>query len=293
MAQTQIYYIGTSHIKEIRHGASISYGWGSYGSWTNFKNPVPKSDKKVKYNKTSKNKINTKKGRYGGAGGVTRLGTTIPATATRYIDGVARTVDVRYHTRGYIVYQRTSDLKSEEKMLKRTFTNSIPYQYRLQYKDKQILDTAYCEYIDGVEYVYFGDQYYDWETKTWIDTEGHLPHPTTCSLTFSDCRRNFDSKANNSDGRDNSGSYVLSNVRANIMTLELEWTGLTEDEGIDLLNTLNPEKNKKGNYPYLIVQLRNPTTGRAANRTFCAGERKIEKYPNGMYSSISVTLTEV
>ena len=158
MAETQIYFIGTSKIKEIRKGGNVTFYWGNYSSWRNFKSPVAASSKKVKYNKKTKNKAGSKK--LGGNGGVTKLGTTIPATAQRTISGVERTCDVRYYQRGYTIYTRTSKLKKQNKMLKKTFTSSKPYQYRLQYKDKAVLDKNYSEYVDGVEYIFFADHYY-------------------------------------------------------------------------------------------------------------------------------------
>lgn len=292
MAQSQILYIATSKKKEIRQGAAVTkWEWGSYGKWTNFKSPKAASNTKVAYNAKTKNTPNTANGKVGGTGGKTVLGTWIPATVTRTISGVERSCAVRYHQRGYIQYQRPAKLKKKKKMQKITYTNAKPLQYLLQYQDKPILEAAYSQYVDGKEYVYF-DTYY-WDGATRKTTKGHLPHPTTCTMAYSDCRRNFESNTNNSDGRDNSGSYMLSNVRANIMTLTLEWTGLKESEGIDLLNTLNPEKNSKGNYPYLIVQYRDPQTGKYRNGTFFAEERSVEKYPNGYFKSIGVTLTEV
>lgn len=294
MVQTQIFYIATSKVKEIRKGASVSFEWGSKGPWTKFKSPVASSLKKVAYNKKTKNKIGSS--RYGGAGGVTKLGTYIPATAERTIAGVSRTCDVRYYQRGYTIYNRTSALKSQHKMQKVAYTSTKPYQYRLQYKDKAVLDAEYSEYIDGMEYIFFAEKYWglnENDEEVEIDSPGCIRHPSSCSLSYSDCRRNFTSNANNNDNRDNKGSYVLSNVRANIVTMSLEWTGLDENEGIDLLNTLNPTKDTSGNYPYLIVQYLDPTTGAYKNGTFFAGERAVEKYPNGKFKKISVTLTEV
>lgn len=289
MAQTQIFYIGTSKIKEIRTGGSVTFDWGNYGNWTTFKNPTAQSKKKVTYNKTSKNKAGSSA--LGGNGGVTVNGTVIPATATRTIAGVERTVQVRYYKRGYTKYTRTSALKSQKKMYKTTYTTTHPYQYRLQYKDKPITTASYSQYIDGMDYIYFADHYYnDGEEVT---TTGHILHPIECDVTYSDVRRNFESSANNSDGRDNYGSYVLSNVRANVVSLNLKWTGLTEEQGADLLDTLNPSKDTTGKYNYVVVQYRDPATAQILNKTFYAGERKVTKYPSGTIKEISVTLTEV
>lgn len=292
MAQTQIFYIATSKIKEIRKGASVEFTWGSYGSWTNFESPVAASKTTVKYNASTKDSANTTSGKYGNTGGRKVLGTTIPATVQKTIDGVERTCAVRYYQRGYIVYNRTSALKKKKKMSKTTYTNAKPRQYRLQYQDKAVLQAAYSTYEDGKEYIFFDNKYFN-DAGEEVATAGHILHPAVCTMNYSDCRRNFESSANNSDGRDNSGSYVLSNVRANIVTFSLEWNGLSEEEGIDLLNTLNPEKTTAGEYPYLIVQYLDPQTGKAKNGTFFAGERNVEKYPNGAFKTISVQLTEV
>lgn len=290
MAETQLYFIGTSKIKEIRKGGEVKFQWGNYSGWKKFKSPNAASSKKVKYNKKTKNKVGNKK--LGGNGGITKLGTHIPATAIRTISGVERTCDVRYYQRGYTIYTRTTKLKKEKKMLRKTYTSSKPYQYRLQYKDKAVVDKSYSEYIDGKEYVFFGDRYYNDKGEE-IATTGHLPHPVTCDMTYSDVRKNFESSANNSESRDNSGSYVLSNVRANIVTLNLVWMGLSKDEGEDLLDTLNPSKNSKGKYEYLTVQYLDHATGKHKNGTFFADARSVSKYPNGYFKEISVTLTEV
>ena len=288
MAETQLYYIATSKVKEIRKGGEVTrYDWGSYGAWTKFKSPAAYKKVNVAYSAKTKNKVGAKNGK-ARAGGSTVLGTKIPATASRQIDGVSRTVDVRYWQRGYTIYTRTSDLKKKKKMLKTTYSSTKPYQYRLQYKDKPVVDKVYSEYIDGYEYTFFSDVYYA-DDGTETATDGHIAHPITCSVTYSDVRRNFDSTANNQDGRDNSGSYVMSNVRANVVTIELEWAGLSDEQGMDLLDTLNPDKT----HPYIIAQFRDPQTGAYRNGTFYASERKTEKYPNGMFKTIEVTLTEV
>ena len=41
------------------------------------------------------------------------------------------------------------------------------------------------------------------------------------------------------------------------------------------------------------VQYRDLATGKAKTGTFFAGDRAVEKYANGLYKEISVTLTEV
>lgn len=288
MAKPRLFYIGTSKIKEIRIGASVTFDWGTYGSWTNFKSPVAASQTSVKYSKNTKDKIGSSK--YGGLGGVTKLGTTIPATAQRMIGGVERTCEVRYYQRGYTIYERPSSLKKKKKMAKKVYTAAKPKQYRLQYKDKPVTQKAYSTYVNGTEYIYFADHYY-------IDgvehpTDGHLPHPTECKVKYSDVRKNFESSANNSD-RDNSGSYVLSNVRANVVTLELSWEGLPPEEAADLLDTLNPSRDTTGQYNYLVVQYLDPATNEVKNGTFFASDRSCETMPNGWVKNLSVTLTEV
>lgn len=289
MAEIQLYFIGTSRIKEIRAGGSVTYQWGNYSSWRNFKSPIASSSKKVAYNKTTKNKVGTSK--YGGVGGVTKLGSVIPATATRIISGVSRTCEVRYYQRGYTRYTRTAALKRSKKMKKTVYTSSKPYQYRLQYKDKPVVTTSYSSYANGIDYIYFADHYY--QNGAQIQTNGHLLHPVECEVTYFDVRRNFDSNTNNSDDRDNKGSYVLKNVRSNVVELKLAWEGLPGDEGADLLDTLNPEKDSTGQYNYLTVQYRDLATNKVKNKTFFASERNASKFPDGHFKRIEVTLTEV
>lgn len=284
-AVEQLYFIGTSKKTEIRMDGQITYNWGSYGKWTKFKSPVKSSAKNVAYNKKTKNKAG--KSKYGNTGGRTVLGTYIPATATKIIGGVSTTVAVRYYVRGYTIYTRTDKLKKKKKMLRTIYTQAKPYQYRLQYKDKVTYEKAYSEYVDGYQYIYFADHYYIGNTS--YKTTGHLPHPSDISFSYSDVRKNFESNANNSESRDNKGKYVMKNVRSNIMTMQLTWTGLTSEQGKDLLAILNPDSGKN----YLLVQYRNPETDTHRNGTFFASERNITKYPNGMYKEITVTLTEV
>ena len=94
MAKPRLFFIGTSKIKEIRIGASVTYDWGNFEPWTNFKSPVAASQTSVKYNKSTKDKVGSQK--LGGLGGVTKLGTYIPKTANRVIGGVSRDCEVRY-----------------------------------------------------------------------------------------------------------------------------------------------------------------------------------------------------
>lgn len=288
--ETQLFYIGTSKIKEIRAGGSVTYEWGTYGDWTTFKSPVASSASNVTYNKNTKNAAGS--AALGGNGGVTVLGTVIPATAIRTISGVERTCAVRYYKRGYTIYTRTSALKKKKKMKKTVYTAAKPYQYRLQYQDKPVVNADYSSYENGVEYIYFADHYYDEGVS--VATAGHIPHPVDVEFSYFDVRRNFDtSAANNTDGRDNQGSYVLSNVRANLLNLTLKWNGLNSEEGAALLETLNPSKDDNGEYDYLIVQYLDPVTNTPTNKTFFASDRNIVKYATGVYKEITVTLTEV
>ena len=286
MAEIQLFYIGTSKAKEIRMSGVPTYNWGSTGKWTKFKEPVANASKKVAYNKTAKSGHGATK--YGGLGGVTKLGTTIPARAQKMIGGVSVTVDVRYYQRGYTIIKRTAALTRQKKMLKTTYTKDKPYQYQLQYKDKVTYSKSYSTYVNGTEYIYFADHYYN-DSGTRVNTNGHLPHPSSISFSFADVRRNFESNANNNDNRDNKGKYVMSNVRSNVLTMNMTWTGLSGDDGSDLLDTLNPDNGQN----YLIVQYLDPVKQKAKNGTFFAAARNVEKYPNGVFKEISVTLTEV
>lgn len=287
MAEIQLYYIGTSKVKEIRQGGSIDFDWGSYDVWTNFNAPIKSSTTAVKYNKSTKNAVGSAV--LVGPGGVTYAGTTIPAQVERLIDGVGRMCDVRFYRRPFTQYTRTAALKKKKKMSRTIYS---AYQYLLQYKDKPIVTKEYSTYENGVEYIYFADHYFA-DDGTRVNTEGHLLHPNDYALSYTDVTRNYNSEANNSDNRDNTGTYVLTNVRANVVTLQLRWQGLSAEDGADLLDTLNPSQDTSGQYNYLIVQYRDPATGVAKTGTFFAGERNVTKYPSGHFKEITVTLTEV
>lgn len=82
---------------------------------------------------------------------------------------------------------------------------------------------------------------------------------------------------------------MLKNVRANVLTLTLTWTGLSSLDGADLLSTLNPSADK----PYLNIQYKDPATSKLKNGTFFADARAVTKYANGTYKEITVALTEV
>ena len=288
MAETQIFYIVTSDKDNITGSGQVTgYAWGSYGKWTKFKNPTPNSNKAVKYSKTAKSKAG--KSKYGGVGGTTKWGTSIPATATRTIEGVPTTVDVRYYQRGYTIIKKTRAMTTSKKMQKTVYTASKPYQYRLQYKDKVKHEKAYSQYKDGTGlYIYFADHYYN-DNGTRVNTSGHLPHPQEVSFSFADVRKNLELNANNNETRDNKGKFILRSVRPNVLTISLKWQGLSGEEGSDLLSVLNPGKGDK----YLIVQYLDPIKRKWKNGTFYADARSVTKFHNGIFKEISVTLTEV
>lgn len=289
MGQPILLYIGTSKAKEIHSGGSVTWEWGSYGAWTKFKSPVTASTKYKPLNLTAKNKVGASK--YGGMGGVTVLGSSIPATKPVVRDGVTYNVPVRYYQRGYTKYIKNLPAPLRLQMMKLVYTKDNPYQYRIQLKDKMVVDKTYSSYSDGYEYIYFADYYYNGSTR--VQTTGHMMHPREFTVSYSDVHRNLNQATNNQDGRDNKGNFVLSNVRANVVTLNMTWEGLSAEDGADLLDTLNPTKTSSGQYNYLIVQFVNPATGRPVNKTFYASDRQAEQFANGHFRSISVTLTEV
>ncbi len=303
MAETELYYIAGSGVKEIRKGGKVtSWDWNSTGSWTKLKSPTKASYKKVKYRKKNKSKAATTTSKWK-SGGVTVAGTWMPKTATRAVDGVEREVEVRYRVKGYTSYsKKKSKGKGKNKkyyQYKTTYTVSKPYYYQLQYKDKAVTSTNYSSYsdTDGKFYAYFSNTYYNGDVAK--KSPSRMKHPTKFNVTYSEVRKNLNSSANNSDSRDNSGNYVFTNVRSNIVSLELEWTGLKPEEGQELLGVLNLTNTYKGENgttlknTYIIAQYLDPQTGKPKNGTFYASDRKVEKYPNGMYKTVSVTLTEV
>ena len=303
MAETQIFYIGGSGVSEVRKGGAVtSWAWGAQTAWTKLKKPVRASAKKVKYSKSAKG------GKRGTAGkwkqsktNVEIAGTTIPATAVRQIDGVERTVEVRYCLAGTVTYSKPKSLRKgkKKKMYKYTYNNTTkPYFYKLQYRDKPITTTTYTTYdeVEGRTYAYFGDVFYSGEAATPSPSKIH--HPTKVAVTYAEIRKNLESTANNNDSRDNSGKYVFTNVRSNVVTIELEWSGLPEEEGLELLEVLNKTKSLKTNgmdlqNNYLVAQYLDPQTGKAKNGVFFPSDRKVEKNHSGGYETISVTLTEV
>lgn len=291
MSTPILLYIGTSKKKAIRGSGVRTLHWGknSYSKWAKLKSPVAKKTVKVAYDKKSKDKVGTVT--YWGAGdGNVHYGTRFPRTASRPIEGVYESVDVRVYVKGATTFTRTSALKHDNKMKKSIFsgrTNS--YYYRFQYKDEPSYNTDYSRYEDGTSYINFWYWYYD-DTDHKVITSGKMMHPQTCNITYFDVDKNFDtSKANNNSGRDNKGTLVMKKVRCNLVQMELEWNGLSADDGDDLLDTLNPSNSQ----PYVVIQYYDPATNAPRNATCFASERTIEKYPNGQYKSISVTLTEV
>ncbi len=304
--ETQLYYIGASGVQEIRKGgAIIGWEWGTYGDWKSCAKPVAAKTQKVRY------KSSAKSSNRGTASGwnfptkqVTVGGSTINPTATRTIDGVERTVEVAYRTAGRTTYSKPKSLKKKKKMYKYTYTQAKPYYYQVRYKDTPKVETSYSVYqpTEDKTYVYFADMFFTEDSTKELTVSNTSPkkmmHPTTVDISFSDVRKNLDSSANNSDSRDNSGSYVFTNVRSNIVTLELEWTGLDSAAGQELVTVLNQTQSIKNNgmkieNMYLVVQYLDPQSGNIKNGTFYPSDRKVTKYGNGMYKSVSVTLTEV
>lgn len=284
MAEIQIYYIATSKNVNIRSGGEvINYKWGSLGKWTKLKKPTGKEEK-VKYNKTSKNKYKNKSSWK--SGGVTLKGTSIPAKANRMIDGTETQVDVRYRTRDLWKYERTKTLTKSNKMKRTKFT---PYEYQLQYKDAISVDKTYSTFDDLLQktLVFFADRYYKDGVETL--TASHIPHPQVCEFEFIDVQKNFNQNSNNSESRDNKGTYVLSNVRANVLAINLEFNGLDEEQGAFLLSTLNPSTK----YPYIEVQYLDVSTKKVKTGTFYPESRKANKLHTGVFESIAVRLVEV
>lgn len=291
MVEPILLYIGTSKNKEIRGSGVRTLHWSGKSKWVKLKKPVAKKNLKVAYDKKSKDKPGTKT--YWGLGdNGTHWGTKFPRTAQRTIEGVVETVDVRVYVKGATIFQRTSALKAlrPSKMRKLVYTGkNNSYYYQLQYKDKPTYQTVYSRFVDGTSYINFWDYYVD-DSGAVIPTDGHLMHPQVCSITYFDVNKNFDTSAsNNNDGRDKKGTLVMTKVRCNLVELELEWAGLSAEDGDDLLDTLNPTKG----HPYLVVQYVDPATGKAKNCTCTASDRAVEKYSNGYYKKIAVTLTEV
>ncbi|MBQ0005088.1 MAG: hypothetical protein KBS68_04410 [Clostridiales bacterium] len=296
MAENQLFYIATSKVKEIRKGGSITYEWNvpkTFKNWKTFRSPVKASQTKVKYSKTAKDVPGARSTsrHVVPSGGETRLGTYFPHTEERMIAGVSRACEVAYYVRGYTKYVRTSSLTRQKKMAKNKYTVTKPYQYHKIYKDKPVVQKEYSIYENGLEFIFFGSEYYS-DDGTAIPTEGHLPHPTGYKFGYFDVRKNFTVDSNNSD-RDNSGSLVIKNVRANVATIELKWEGLTAEQAAEIIDTLNPEKDSKGEYTYLLVQYKDPQTNEIKTGTFFAGDRTITPYADGNIEEISVTLTEV
>lgn len=289
MSTPILLYVGTSKQKAIRGSGVRTLHWGGYSKWVKLKKPVAKKTVKVAYDKKTKDKVGTQT--YWGVGdGNVHYGTRFPATASRPIEGVYEPVDVRVYVKGATIITRTSALKAQKKMKKSVFSGRTnPYYYRLQYKDKATYNSNYSRYADGTSYINFWEYYYD-DNGEIIPTDGKMLHPQTCNITYFDVDKNFDaSKANNNSGRDNKGTLVMKKVRCNLVEMELEWSGLSAEDGDYLLDTLNPDTT----HPYVVIQYIDPSTNSPRNATCYASERRIEKYPSGHYKSLSVTLTEV
>lgn len=313
--ETQLYYIGASGIPEIIGQAAITgWGRGTVDSWARVSGVTSPTGKKVTYKKSA-SAYNSKYPRSGErSGGAYVTGSNskvwIPATATKTVEGIERTVTVKYEVRGGYTYKRTKALKKKKKMLRYEYTYAKPYQYRKVYYDKPKKETNYITVEGSKFYAYFADIYYpnwsdDGGTITIGDsaaTPNHLPHPSSVSVTYSDVNKNLNAdNANNSSSRDNSGTYVFTMVRANLCTMELTWTGLSSNEGMELMAVLNSNESYKAqagttvktHNNYLTVQYLDPVTNQPMTKVFYPSDRKIEKYGNGVYKTISVTLTEV
>lgn len=313
--ETQLYYIGASGIPEILGQASIkSWERGSADSWTRVSG-VSVTGKKVKYKKSASWHNSKYKCSEEQTGGKYIPGSNnkvwIPATATKTVEGVERTVVVKYQVRGGYTYKRTKALKKKSKMLRYDYTYAKPYQYRKVYYDNPVKEMEYITVEGSKFYTYFADIYYPkWAkdkngTITIGDsaaTPNHITHPSSVNVTFSDVNKNLNTdNANNNSSRDNKGTYVYTIVRANICTMELTWTGLSSAEGMELMAVLNSNERYKAQAGttqstynnYLTVQYLDPVNNQPMTSIFYPSDRKIEKYGNGMYKSISVTLTEV
>lgn len=295
MAEQQLFYLATNRYSYITASKAVQkWDWGAKTAWKKVGNPVADSKKKVKYNTTSKNHAGAVSG-WSAGDGASHFGTVMPRTAQRTVGGVTYTVDCRYRVRGYYLFSRTAALKALLKMLKTSYTKAKPYQYQIQYKDKMaVYDTEYSELKDSTLIIYFGDVYYDQDGQPVQREEKGIPHPQTFEVTYSDVRKNVNTQnANNSESRDNKGNYILSNVRANVASISLAWNGLTPDEGAHVLGVLNPDLSNGNNRPYINAQYLDPESGSVVNKTFFASDRKVVKYPSGLFKEISVTLTEV
>lgn len=299
MAEAQILYMGTSKAVEIKNKTSLLYTWGDAGKWTTLKTPKAFKTTTVKYSKKQGNTRGSI-GSWTAGDGKEHFGTMIPKTKTRTVEGVERVCNVQYQFSGYTKYTKTKALKAKKKMKKSTYTVEKPYQYRLRYEEKPVAGQKYSKFENAMSIFYFNSFYYD-SSGNLVETESHLPHPVSVSMTYSDVRRNLDtSNSIASDGRDNSGKYVLSNVRANVVTLNLTWQGIEEDDGEVILQILNPtakvdsQGKTTSSYNYITMQYLDPATGKAANGTFFASsERTVTKYSSGIFKEITVTLMEV
>lgn len=309
--ETQLFYIGASGIPEIIGQAAITgWGRGTVDAWARVSGVTSPAGKKVKYQKSA-SAYNSKYPNSGERNGGTYVTGSnskvwIPATATKTVEGIERTVTVKYEVRGGYTYKRTKALKKKKKMLRYEYTYAKPYQYRKVYYDKPKKETNYITVEGSKFYAYFSDVYYpNWTKDTpgsSASTPNHIAHPSSINVTYSDVNRNLNTdNANNNSSRDNSGTYVYTMVRANICTLELEWTGLSSQEGTELMAVLNSNESFKAQSGttvktynnYLTVQYLDPVNNQPMTSIFYPSDRKIEKYGNGMYKSISVTLTEV
>lgn len=309
----QLYWIGVNAYSYITNEqGEKKLTWGKKTSWKTFKRTTPSSTKKVFYNLTSKTKNGNATGwRYNG---LSAHGSVIPSTAQRTINGVTRTVKVRYRLRGKTVYIRPKEMtigkigrKYGHIMTKKVYSvnKGHPYQYQIQYQDKEVYyPNTVTKTVTGLTVLHFADHY--WAKKTIngkkqtvkVKVNNHLPHPVEYDLSYIDIRKNVNTdNANNGDGRDNSGTYIARNVRPNVCVINAVWQGLTIDQGKQLLSVLNPNvTTKTGNElerPYLSIQYRDPATNRALTKVFIVSDRNVQFFPNGRLAEVAVTFEEV
>lgn len=295
MAESQLFYLATNRYSFISsQKASLVNDWSDPTEWQNVKSPSAASTTTITYNTTSQN-VPGAAGSWLDGDGKAHFGTVVPAPKVVTRDGVDYTITTQYQVRGYTVYSRTTALTKKKKMQQKVYNNTTkPLQIRMRSNDKfaQVIQ-EYSTLEGSVMTVFFADHYKDDDGQI-ASRDTWLPHPNVFELSYGDVRKNMDTQnANNSDNRDNKGSYILSNVRANVVTLNMSWQGLTADEGKQLLAVLNPDLSNGNNRPYINAQFLSPEAGVPVNKTFFAGDRKVLKYPNGTFKEISVTLTEV
>lgn len=296
MAEIQLFYIATNKFNYITsEGAKKEWTWGSMDPWKKYKKPVAKSTKKVKYNKKKKSHAGKATKEWLPGDGKTHLGTVIPKTKSHEVNGVTYpNMEIRYKSRGYTKYTRTAALKKKKKMKRTIYTSAKPYQYRIQYKDKQIsYDEEISTFINEELHVFFADHYYK-AGGIPVQTGGHIAHPVDYKMEYKDIRKNMDmSAANNNETRDNKGAYILQNVRANVRVITCKWAGLNPNECAQLLAVLNPDLDTSADKPYITIQFLDYEKNAVQNSVFFAGDRSVTKYKDGTIKEISCKFEEV